>query len=479
MKKQIFAALALAVASFGHNAGAQTTDYSAAYEGVAVKMDKVEAPTFADNKISIADLGAKGDGATLCTDAFAQAIKKLVKLGGGTVVVPRGVWLTGPIVLKSDICLHLEDGAIIVFSPDKSLYVTDPGKHAVSLLRASKAKNIAITGKGIIDGNGKYWRVVKRGKVSDTEWKAFEKMGGEESEDGKLWFAYNLKNVKNVTDNHDSEEKLRYDLINFRNCENILIKDVTIQNSPRFHLHPCQSSNIIIDGVTVRCPWNAQNGDGIDLSSCQRVLITNSTVDVGDDGLCMKAGAGEKGLAEGPVADVLIQDCRVFHAHGGFVVGSEFSGGIERLAVRRCMFSGTDTGLRFKSAVGRGGKIKDLHISDVTMNNISGEAVIFSCTYVDKKYDTVDDGASALMELKPFTPEFSNITIENVVCRECDTAVKAEGALYSDKKSGETLRSIHGITIRNSSFFYTGKDKQLDANSEVTLENVNFNTYGE
>lgn len=458
-------------------ASAQTADYSAAYEGSPVEMAKVAAPTFAANEVSVTEFGAKGDGLTLCTDAFKQAIKKVVKAGGGTVIVPQGVWLTGPIVLKSNVRLHVEEGAIISFSPDRGLYVKENSKRVYACVSASKAQNIAITGRGIIDGNGKYWRPVKRAKVSDTEWKEFKRMGGTETDGGKLWFPFALKNVKDLTSAPEDEEAVRNDLVNFRDCENILIQGVTLQNAPRFHLHPCQSSNIIIDGVTVRCPWNAQNGDGIDLSSCQRVLITRSTVDVGDDGICMKAGAGEKGVKEGPVADVLIQDCHVFHAHGGFVVGSEFSGGIERLVVRRCSFAGTDTGLRFKSAVGRGGKIKDMVISDIAMNDIKGEAVVFSCTYVDKKYKVDDSAAAAAQELKPFTPEFSNILIDRIVCREAATAIKAEGAVFTDEATGQAVRTIHGITIRNSSFFYTGTDKDLDANSEISFENVNFATF--
>lgn len=475
--KTTLTAVAACAALLGAGHAAAQTDYSAAYEGVAVEMARATAPTFAANEVSIADLGAKGDGMTLCTDAFKEAIKRVVKMGGGTVTVPRGVWLTGPIVLKSNVRLHVEEGAIVSFSPERSLYVKENSKRVRACVSASKAENIAITGRGIIDGNGRYWRPVKRSKVSDVEWKEFKKMGGTEAEGGKLWFPYGLTNVKDLTSAPEDEEAVRNDLVNFRDCENILIQDVTLQNAPRFHLHPCQCRNIVIDGVSVRCPWNAQNGDGIDLSSCQRVLITRSTVDVGDDGICMKAGVGEKGAKEGPVADVLIQDCHVFHAHGGFVVGSEFCGGIERLVVRRCSFAGTDTGLRFKSAVGRGGRIKDMVIQDIAMNDIKGEAVVFSCTYVDKKYKVTEEAETAAQELKPFTPEFSNILIENVVCREAATAVKAEGAVFTDKETGETLRTIHGITIRNSTFFYTGKEKELDGNSEITFDGVRFGTY--
>lgn len=478
MKIKKLALLTVAALCACHAVTAQQTDYSSAYEGVDIEMQKVQAPTFPANTVSITDYGAKGDGLTLCTDAFKNAIKDLTKRGGGTVVVPQGVWLTGPIVLKSNIRLHLEKSPIIIFSPDRSLYVKENSKRVAACISASKAQNIAITGNGIIDGGGKYWRPVKRSKVSDVEWKEFKKMGGTETDDGKLWFPYGLDKVKDITGSPEDEEAIRNDLINFRNCQNILIEGVTISNAPRFHVHPCQCSNIIIDNVSVFCPWNAQNGDGIDLSSCQRVLITGSTVNVGDDGICMKAGVGEKGAKEGPVADVLIQDCKVFHAHGGFVVGSEFSGGIERLVVRRCTFAGTDTGLRFKSAVGRGGVIKQMRISDIVMSGIKGEAITFSCAYVDKKYKVSDEPqAQAAQELQPFTPEFTDIVIDNVVCREADTAVKAEGATFTNKETGATLKTIHGITIRNSTFFYFTSDKKLDSNSEINFENVRFQMF--
>ena len=128
-------------------------------------------------------------------------------------------------------------------------------------------------------------------------------------------------------------------------------KGVTLLNSLNFHIIPTRCRMWSIDGITVKCPWNAQNGDAIDISSCRDVLIVNNVIDAGDDGICMKGGAGAAGVAAGPCENINIQDNTVYHAHGGFVIGSEFSGGMKNIVVRNNTFQGTDTGLRFKSAV--------------------------------------------------------------------------------------------------------------------------------
>ena len=304
----------------------QAQDYSTYYQNLPVKVAQVSVPTFPANEVTITKFGAVGDGQTLCTEAFRKAISQLTKQGGGTVQVPAGVWLTGPIALKSNIRLNLAHGAIIFFSADKRLYIDEDGKSSRvnPCIRASKCKNIAITGHGIIDGNGAEWRPVKRSKVSDVEWKGFiERLGGVEQTDKGLWYPWNHKaGYENIADTPEKQEDMRNDLFRPTDCENILLQGVTFQNAPRFHVHPCYSSNIIIDGITVRCPWNAQNGDGIDLSDCHRAIIVNSTVDVGDDGLCMKSGGEKKGLPWG-CEDILIMSNTVFHAHGGFVIGSE------------------------------------------------------------------------------------------------------------------------------------------------------------
>ena len=447
---------------------AKAEDYSKHYQNLPVELKQVVSFDIPDNTVSIADFGGVGDGVALNTEAFRKAISALTKKGGGRLVVPQGVWLTGPIVLKDNIDLHIERNAIVLFSPDKSLFVDAEGKSSRCDpgIKASKRKNIAITGEGIIDGNGAQWRPVKRSKVSDTEWKRFAAIGGVERQNGALWYPWDVKaGYKNIADTPENQEKSRQDLIRLTDCENILIEGVTVQNSPRFHVHPCNSKNIIIDGITVRCPWNAQNGDAIDLSDCHQALIVNSVVDAGDDGICMKSGKAKATTLVNGCEDILIEDNTVFHAHGGFVIGSEDITGMKRIVVRRCRFSGTDTGLRFKSGIGRGGKTEDIHISDIVMNDITDEAIVFQCDYVDRPAGS--EGKKAKTSGSEFVPEFTDIHISNVVCRGAKTAIKAKGI--------EGMNCIHDIEIANSTIVYTSKGADIDeATAKVKLSNVNI-----
>ena len=447
---------------------AKAEDYSKHYQNLPVELKQVVSFDIPDNTVSIADFGGVGDGVALNTEAFRKAISALTKKGGGRLVVPQGVWLTGPIVLKDNIDLHIERNAIVLFSPDKSLFVDAEGKSSRCDpgIKASKRKNIAITGEGIIDGNGAQWRPVKRSKVSDTEWKRFAAIGGVERQNGALWYPWDVKaGYKNIADTPENQEKSRQDLIRLTDCENILIEGVTVQNSPRFHVHPCNSKNIIIDGITVRCPWNAQNGDAIDLSDCHQALIVNSVVDAGDDGICMKSGKAKATALVNGCEDILIEDNTVFHAHGGFVIGSEDITGMKRIVVRRCRFSGTDTGLRFKSGIGRGGKTEDIHISDIVMNDITDEAIVFQCDYVDRPAGS--EGKKAKTSGSEFVPEFTDIHISNVVCRGAKTAIKAKGI--------EGMNCIHDIEIANSTIVYTSKGTDIDeATAKVKLSNVNI-----
>ena len=450
-------------------AHAQTKDYSKYYQNLPTKVAQVSAPVIPANEVSLTEVGGVGDGQTLNTEAFENGIKKLQKVGGGRLTVPQGIWLTGPIQLKDNIELHLDKNAIILLSPDKSLFVSDkPASRVFAGIRASKRKNIAITGQGIIDGNGDHWRPVKRGKVSDVEWNKYKKViGGVEKDGGKLWYPWNdLGGYPNIADTPEAQESLRNDLVRFESCENVLIEGVTIQNSPRFHLHPCYSKNVIVDGVTVRCPWNAQNGDAIDFSDVNIGLIVNSTVDAGDDGLCMKSGKNKQDAPANGCEDILIQDNTVFHAHGGFVLGSETVQGMRRIVVRDCRFSGTDTGLRFKSALGRGGKTAQLFIDDIVMNDIKDEAIVFQCDYVNRQAGSDDKAMPTYTdEQKKSAPYFQDIHINNVVCYGAGTAIKAAGILGLD--------NVRDIDIQNSTIMYYAQDQQIDAKTaKLNLRNV-------
>ena len=445
----------------GNTISLNAGDYARYYSNLPTSMAEPAAPQIPDNTVMLSDFGAVPDGITLNTDAFAKAVKALEKLGGGHLVVPAGIWLTGPITLKDRMDLHLERNALILFSPDKKDHLKDG--NVQSCISVSKRSDVSITGEGIIDGNGEWWRAVKRGKVSDVEWKDYKRMGGTETDDGNLWYPFNLDSYGNIAESAKAQEKMRVHMIRFTDCERVLVKGVTIQNSPKFHLIPTRCKDVIIDGVTVRCPWNAQNGDGIDISCCQDVLIVNNTVDVGDDGICMKAGGGAAALKYPPVARILIQDNTVFHAHGGFVIGSEFSAGVEDVVVRGNVFSGTDVGLRFKSAPGRGGKTARLYISDIYMSDIRDQAIHFETSYIDMPVGSGDKTITA----QDFAPDFTDIHISNVTCRDARIGVSANG----------TLQMIHGITLKDCIIFYTEKGMDVSDPAMLELDNVQIKTW--
>ena len=454
---------------------ADAKDYSKYYQNLPTEVKPVVEVVIPDNEVRITDFGGVGDGQTLNTEAFRKAISALVKKGGGRVVVPQGVWLTGPIAFKDNIELRIEKNAIVMFSPDKSLYIDKDGNSSrvEPCIKASKRKNIAITGEGIIDGNGAQWRPVKRSKVSDVEWKRFKAMGGVERDNGQLWYPWDMKDGSpNIGDTPEAQEKRRNDIVRFTDCENILFEGVTFQNSPRFHVHPLNSRNIIIDGITVRCPWNAQNGDAIDISDCHQVLIVNSTVDAGDDGICMKSGKYKENSLVNGCEDILIQDNTVYHAHGGFVIGSENICGTRRLVVRQCRFSGTDTGLRFKSGIGRGGETEKVYISDVVMTDINDQAIVFQCDYVDRPAGAAPlspgggvshTASTAQPKASPrgglegasgtYIPRFHDIHINNVVCRGAGTGIYAHGIEGYD---------CIDVTIENTKIVNATKETDID-----------------
>ena len=464
-------------------AAAEAQDYSKYYQNLPTNVAQVKAPQIPANEVKLTEVGGVGDGVTLNTEAFENGIKKLQKMPGkgGRLTVPQGVWLTGPIQLKDNIELHLDKNAIILMSPDKSLFVDakKPDGKCLVGIKASKRKNIAITGEGIIDGNGDHWRPVKRNKVSDVEWNKYKNViGGITKGEGKseLFYPWNaVGGYPNIDATPEKQEMRRVDLIRFESCENILVQGVTVQNSPKFHIHPCFSKNVIIDGVTVRCPWNAQNGDAIDFSDVNVGLIVNSTVDAGDDGLCMKSGNYKADAPANGCEDILIQNNTVFHAHGGFVLGSETQQAMRRIVVRNCRFSGTDSGLRFKSGLGRGGKTEQMFIQDIVMTDIKDEAIVFQCDYFDKPAGSKKkdpEWTDFSEQQRQFIPIFQDIHINNVVCRGAKVGIKASGSLGLGAEYDKEPY-VRNIDIQNTTIVYNGTGQAIDdKTAQLKLTNV-------
>ncbi len=422
--RNLFTLLCLALTL---GAQAQDNPYRVYTRQLPFSMPEVAAPVFPKKTVSLTRYGAKGDGKTLCTEAFSRAIDELSRQGGGRLSVPQGVWFTGPIVLKSHVDLHLEKGAVILFSGDMDLYPVietnyegELRKHCQSPVSAVGQTDIAITGQGIIDGNGICWRPLKKEKVTEGQWKKFTSKGGVFPR-STMWYP--------------SEErvKMRPVLLYLESCRNVLLQGVTFQNSPNWCLHPLLCENLIVDQVMVRNPAYAQNGDAIDVESCRNVLVINSSFDAGDDGICLKSGRDEQGRRRGrPTENVVVDGCTVFNGHGGFVVGSEMSGGVRNIWVNDCQFLGTDAGLRFKSCRGRGGVVENIYIRNISMADILGDAVTFDLFYGGKSViEQLESGERinniAAEPVGEGTPVFRNIDIQHVVCRGAHRALWFNG----------------------------------------------------
>lgn len=478
---QIIATMLIAPPVAAASAATVPADYEFAsmYESVPFEMSLVHRPVIPAYQVSITDFGAVGDGHAKNTEAFAAAMRHLAEKGGGKIIVPAGIWYTGPIEFESNVELHLADGALILFSSDRSDYPLIDGffegnsaKRCKSPLSASGKENIAITGNGTINGNGNHWRPVKKGKMTDSQWKERCKTGAVGAK-GDVW--YPSERIREVSEDHSFMEKaynggtesdweyvhdyLRPVMLSFSGCRNVLLEDATFENSPAWNLHPIMCENVILNRITVRNPWFAQNGDGLDAESCKNVLVNRCSFDVGDDAICIKSGKDKEGRDRGiPCENVLISDCTVYHGHGGFVIGSEMSGGARNISIRNSTFIGTDCGLRFKSTRGRGGVVESIWIDGINMVDIAGDALIFDLYYATK----------APVEMKPVTeetPAFRNIYINNTVCR---------GAKRAMFFNGLPEMPVNNISVSNS-LFSADKGATVNFVDGLIFDNVTIN----
>jgi polygalacturonase len=408
------------------------------------------APVFPNTVLSLAHYGASGDGKTLNTAAFARAITALSENGGGTLIVPPGLWLTGPIKLRSHINLHLERGALIQFSGDHNLYpltiIDMKGEKEVDSLSPISGENledVAITGAGILDGGGDAWRMVKKDKLTEREWTALVKSGGVLNAKKDVWWpsksalegekavaALQKRGSLKLEDYQPYHQFLRPKMLRLIGCKRLLIEGVTFQNPPNWTLNPALCEDVSVLNVNVFNATTAQNSDALDLESCRRAIVRGCTFDVGDDGVCLKSGKDAAGRRIGvPTEDVLVEDCTVYHAHGGFTIGSEMSGGVRNVRVNNCTFIGTDIGLRFKSTRGRGGVVEKIFISNVRMVDIPGDAINFNLYYggkapLDEAAGSTDTDCPPVTEA---TPCFRDLHIENVLCRGAQSAIVLQG----------------------------------------------------
>lgn len=525
--------LAVLITCCSENMAAQKSKSNDTYQNIEFRMAKVKEPKIPKNTVNLKDFGAVNGGYVLNTKAFEDAINALSKKGGGKLIIPPGIWLTGPIILKSKIELHAETGALIKFSPDKSLYpiieTSFEGLNTwrcISPIYGKNLEDVAFTGNGVWDGSGEVWRQVKKNKLTESQWKKFVASGGVLNEKKDSWYPseifmkaavgadqnvrLDLKTKEEFEAIHDF---LRPVLVSIQNSKRVLFDGPVFQNSPAWNIHPLMIEDLIVRNVTVRNPWFSQNGDGLDVESCKNVIVENSSFDVGDDAICIKSGKDKDGRDRGvPCENIIVRNNIVYHGHGGVTVGSEMSGGVKNMHVSNCTFMGTDVGLRFKSNRGRGGVVENIFISDIFMTDIPSQAISFNLYYGGKSIaETLEEGGDKIVNKKmpvdEKTPQFKNISIKNVTIKGAQQAVFLQGLpemnlenieisnLIAKAEKGFTIVDANGIKINNAKLdiekpnvieIYNGKNmsfKDIEFNSTsasaITIngeatENVEF-----
>jgi len=380
--------------------------------------------------------GAKGDGISKDTAAIQAAIDACERQGGGTVRLIAGTYLSAPIILKSNMTLHLDKGAMLLGSSDHADYkpkieFREPGLQ--SLVSATNATNLAITGEGVIDGAGETW------------WE----------------MARSIKNAGVMGSDHP-----RPRLVVFDHRKHVLVEGVTIQNSPMWQLVPYYSDDVTIRNIKVLAPERSPNTDAIDPFSSSNVLIDHVIADVGDDDIAIKSGAiGSPGPDE-PSRDIVIRDCTFLHGHG-LSIGSEIAGGAKNIRAEQIRFEGTDNGIRVKANRDRGNDIGFLFFRDIEMKDVKNALII------SEYYPKVSPPDAELPQpVTRLTPHFHDITIENLTATGSGTAGVIAG-LPEAPIRGVVLRNVkisarNGLTIGYAEVSGEGVDVQASEGPAIT-----------
>ena len=377
-----------------------------AWEGVPEILKRIVPPAFPKRDFDITQQGALAGGKENCSVAFATAIRLCAAAGGGRVVVPKGKFLTGPIHLRSNIELHLEEGAEVIFSDRFEDYlpvvpVRVGGVEIFNyspLIYARDCTNVAVTGKGTLNGNARKWWSWK-----SKETGAHFKMGGEGVPLEKRVFG-------------TPEAAIRPNFLCLMNCRNVLLEDFTIGSGPNWTIQPVYCENITIRGVTV--DTDGPNNDGVDPDSCRDLLIENCTFGTGDDCVVLKSGYNEDGWRVGrPTENVIMRHCSSKHGHGGLVIGSEMSGDVRNVFMHDCEFDGTDRAIRIKSRRGRGGVVEKVYARDIKLRNMKEEVVILNMDY------DADKNAAANEK----SPVFRDMCFERITGDGAPVAIRITG----------------------------------------------------
>ncbi|HVM59952.1 MAG TPA: glycoside hydrolase family 28 protein [Verrucomicrobiae bacterium] len=440
----------LAVAALaGLMVGCKTTGQNESAHG-AYSVTTPSQTEPARGSFNVTTFGASSDGQTMCTEAIHKAIDAAASRGGGTVFFPSGTYLTGPIHLQSHITLYLDAGATIKFSTnfDDYLPMVPSRWEGISvtnfspLISAFQASDVAIVGRGTLDGQGKAW------------WDFLHNLRGNKDAPRSKWqdeFArLNQDRITELNYGPLNVGFLRPPFIQMWECTNVLVDGVTIRNSPFWNVTPVYCENVTVHGVSIISPAKSPNTDGINPDSCRNVHISDCLLDVGDDCITIKSGRDADGRRIGkPAENYVIDNCTLLHGHG-LSIGSEMSGGVRNIAIANCIFENTDNGIRIKSTRGRGGVIEDVRISNLVMRNIRDDVLVLTTFYRKSDPEPVSER----------TPIFRNIHFNGitgsgkVTCEVTGLAeMPVEDVTFSDiqltGKTGFAIKDAKGIELHH------------------------------
>lgn len=440
------------------------------------KMGKMKRPQFPDRTVTVGKSQLSDEGKL--TPAINDVISSVSAKGGGTVVVPAGRWLTGRIILKSNVNLYLEEGAVLEFSGEikdyqPAVFTRHEGVEVMgagAFIYADKQKNIALTGKGKVVGPDMDVMMRKLRNGNSVVEKDID---------------YKMPVEKRLCDGIDGRTFYRPKSFSPINCKNVFVEGITFERSVLWNVNPVYCENVIIRGITVNST-DVPSGDGIDISSCKNVLIEYSTLNCGDDCFTLKSGRCEDGLrVNKPTENVLIRYCLAKDGHGGITCGSETAGGIRNVYLHDCVFYGTRTGFRFKTRRNRGGTVEDVLYENIRLVDMK-EAFTWDLLG-SKMYMGELARRFPPLDITPLTPTVRNITIRNFVVESTDrlltvnaipeipcSGVLIENGWVRTNRIMRTLNDCDGFTLRNIEIQATDNKMTIDDSRNVTFDNVRF-----
>ena len=459
---------------------------------LSVDLERVEEWTIPEKRVSVLDYKnlcektyfKDWDGkeySLIWTRAIKAAISELSDSGGGHLVFPKGTYLSGPVILQDNVELYLEEGSLLLASPDKNLYYNKKDK--TDFIYAKNARNIAVSGKGTIDGNGEFWWPIAKSKIesalgkaeAEKYWKDCLSRGGllQESNKGETWWPYE-KSWDKIgaacigSDFMEQEHKRGVYIIGFVDCENVKISGVKLRNSPKMHCYPTRCRNLIVDGLSIYSPVFTPNTDGLDICMCSKAIIVNCSLTCGDDGIIFKSATAKTKIKK-KISDVLVCDNVTDDTHCGFGLGSENVAGTERVIVCRNRFKTviSSGGIAFKTPAGRGGETKDIYIFDNEIINARW-AIAFNTFY---ESTSIGGSVTDKDDKTKFFPDLKGIHIWNI---RAEAGPLSKNAVYMDGISEE--RPVHDIHIEGSTFRGFENAVNLRSASDIHIKNCDFDT---